>query len=42
VEVYDQLKGRAEGRQVDGARVGLTHNVGGTGATVIIHVLEVA
>ncbi len=41
VELYDQLKGRAEGRQVDGARVGLAHNVGGTGATVVIHVLEV-
>jgi len=42
VEIYDQLKGRAEGRQVADARVGLTHNVGGTGATVIVHVLEVA
>ncbi len=42
VEVYDQLLGRAEGRQVEDARVGLAHNVGGTGATVTVHVLEVA
>lgn len=42
VEVYDQLVGRAEGRQVEGARVGLAHNVGGTGATVTVHILEVA
>jgi acetyl-CoA C-acetyltransferase len=41
VEIYDQIKGRAEGRQVEGARVGLAHNVGGTGATVTVHVLEV-
>ena len=42
VEVYDQLLGRAEGRQVEGARVGLTQNVGGTGATVTVHIMEVA
>jgi acetyl-CoA C-acetyltransferase len=42
VELYDQLLGRAEGRQVDDARVALAHNVGGTGATVTVHVLEVA
>ena len=42
VEIYGQLKGRAEGRQVPDARVGLAHNVGGTGATVTVHVLEVA
>ncbi len=41
VEIFDQLKGRAEGRQVEGARVGLAHNVGGTGATVTVHVMEV-
>ncbi len=42
VEVYDQLLGRADGRQVDDARIGLTQNVGGTGATVTVHILEVA
>ncbi len=42
VEVYDQLLGRAEGRQVEGARIGLAQNVGGTGATVTVHIMEVA
>lgn len=41
VELYDQLLGRAKGRQVEGARVGLAHNLGGTGATATVHVLEV-
>lgn len=39
VEIRDQLLGRAGKRQVPGAKVGLTQNVGGTGATVVIHVL---
>jgi acetyl-CoA C-acetyltransferase len=42
VELFDQLIGRAEGRQVADASIGLAHNVGGTGATVTVHVLEVA
>ena len=41
VELYDQLLDRANGRQVEGARVGLAHNLGGTGATATVHVLEV-
>jgi acetyl-CoA C-acetyltransferase len=41
VEIYEQLLGRAEGRQVEDARIGLAHNVGGTGATVTVHILEV-
>lgn len=38
VEIYNQLGGKAEKRQVAGARFGLTHNVGGSGgaATVFI------
>lgn len=40
VEITQQLQGRASNRQVKGAKVGLTHNVGGTGATVVIHVLQ--
>jgi len=40
VEVYNQLKGRAGARQLDNPKVGLTHNVGGTGGTVVIHVLK--
>jgi acetyl-CoA C-acetyltransferase len=42
VEVRDQLLGRAGKRQVENAKIGLTHNVGGTGATVVVHVLEVS
>jgi acetyl-CoA C-acetyltransferase len=39
-EVVQQLRGEAGARQVDG-EVGLTHNVGGTGATVVVHILGV-
>jgi len=41
VEVTQQLRGTAEQRQVKDARVGLTHNVGGSGATCVVHILEV-
>ncbi|MHC1625870.1 MAG: thiolase domain-containing protein [Methanoculleaceae archaeon] len=40
-EIVTQLRGEAGRRQVDGAEVGLTHNVGGTGATVAVHILGV-
>ena len=40
VEVVEQLRGEAGKRQVDGAEVGLTHNVGATGGTVACHVLR--
>jgi acetyl-CoA C-acetyltransferase len=40
VEIVQQLRGKAGPRQVKGARVGLTHNVGGTGGTCVVHVLE--
>ncbi|MEK6975777.1 MAG: thiolase domain-containing protein [Candidatus Thermoplasmatota archaeon] len=39
-EVVWQLRGTAGERQVKGARIGLTHNIGGTGATAVVHVLE--
>ena len=38
VEIVEQLRGDAGKRQVDGAEVGLTHNVGGTGGTVVVHI----
>jgi acetyl-CoA C-acetyltransferase len=41
-EIVWQLRRKAEGRQVPGARIGLTHNTGGTGATAVVHVLEAA
>ncbi len=40
VELVDQLRGIAGKRQVSGARVGLAHNVGGSGATAVIHILK--
>ena len=40
VEVTHQLQQRAGKRQVKGANLGLTHNVGGSGATVVVHILQ--
>jgi len=37
-EIFLQLTGMAEKRQVEGAKVGLTHNVGGSGATATVHI----
>jgi len=39
-EIVTQLRGEAAGRQVDG-EIGMTHNVGGTGGTVVCHILGV-
>ncbi len=39
-EMYLQLLGEAGERQVNKAETGLTHNVGGSGATAIIHILK--
>jgi len=41
VEVFEQFHQLAGGRQVQGARAALTHNVGGSGATCAVHVWEV-
>jgi acetyl-CoA C-acetyltransferase/acetyl-CoA acyltransferase len=38
VEVFEQLHGKAGARQVQGAELALTHNVGGSGATCAVHV----
>jgi acetyl-CoA C-acetyltransferase len=38
VEVVWQLRGDAKERQVSGAKIGLTHNVGGSGATAVVHI----
>lgn len=40
VEIASQLKGNYGKRQVSDAKVGLTQNVGGTGGTVVVHVLQ--
>ena len=37
-EIYLQLTGQAEKRQVKNAKTGLTHNVGGSGATAAVHI----
>ena len=40
VEIWQQLRGEAGDRQVTDARTGLTHNVGGTGQTCVVHIFE--
>jgi acetyl-CoA C-acetyltransferase len=40
VEIVRQLRGEAGDRQVPGATLGLAHNVGGTGATSVVHLFE--
>ncbi|MBT0159931.1 thiolase domain-containing protein [Candidatus Bathyarchaeota archaeon A05DMB-2] len=37
-EIYLQLTGQADRRQVKDAKTGLTHNVGGSGATAAVHI----
>lgn len=39
VEVVQQLSGRAGGNQVANARLGMAQNIGGSGATIITHIL---
>jgi acetyl-CoA C-acetyltransferase len=39
-EAVLQLRGEAGERQVEGARWGLTQNMGGTGASTVVHVFE--
>jgi acetyl-CoA C-acetyltransferase len=41
VEVWKQLRGEAGERQLQGVlKYGLTHNVGGTGQTCVVHIFE--
>jgi acetyl-CoA C-acetyltransferase len=39
-EIVMQLRGQADKRQVKDAKIGLTHNIGASGATCVIHILE--
>ncbi len=39
VEIVEQLRFEAGGRQVKNAEIGLTHNLGGSGATCVVHIL---
>lgn len=40
VEIVTQLRGDAGKRQVEGAKYGMTHNVGGSGATAVVHIFS--
>src|SRR5688572_8455564 len=40
VEVAQQLRGECGETQVDGAKVGMAQNIGGSGATIITHILK--
>jgi acetyl-CoA C-acetyltransferase len=40
IEIYQQLRGEAGERQVDGAHTGLTQNMGGSGASSVVHIFE--
>jgi acetyl-CoA C-acetyltransferase len=40
VEVVQQLRGLAGENQIEDARLGMAQNIGGSGATVITHILE--
>jgi acetyl-CoA C-acetyltransferase len=42
IEIVSQLRGEAGQRQVEGARVGLAQNMGGSGGSSIVHIMEVA
>jgi acetyl-CoA C-acetyltransferase len=40
IEIFEQLRGEAGKRQVKGASVGLAQNMGGSGASSVVHVLR--
>ncbi|MFP4045506.1 MAG: thiolase C-terminal domain-containing protein [Candidatus Aenigmatarchaeota archaeon] len=40
VEVVDQLRGKCGERQVEDAKIGLTHNVGGSGGTAVVGIYK--
>ena len=40
-EIFEQLTGKVSGkRKVAGAKIGMTHSMGGAGVTAVVHVLE--
>ena len=41
VEVAQQLRGECGETQVDSARIGMSQNIGGSGATIVTHILKV-
>ena len=42
VEATLQLRGQAGALQIDGARTAMTQNIGGSGATIVTHILQAA
>ena len=40
VEVVQQLRGECGPTQVDGAKIGMAQNIGGSGATILTHILH--
>ena len=40
VEVVQQLRGEASGSQVEGARIGMAQNIGGSGSNILTHILR--
>jgi acetyl-CoA C-acetyltransferase len=40
VEVVQQLRGECGGTQVEGANIGMAQNIGGSGATILTHILK--
>jgi len=40
IEVVEQLKGKAGERQLKDPKIGLTHNVGGSGGSALVHILQ--
>lgn len=40
VEIVQQLRGEAGGTQVEHARIGMAQNIGGSGATIITHIMR--
>ncbi len=41
VEVVQQLRGECGRTQVDGAKIGMAQNIGGSGATILTHILQI-
>jgi len=41
VEIVQQLRGECGETQVDGAQIGMAQNIGGSGATILTHILTV-
>lgn len=41
LEVVQQLRGEAGYTQVDGAKIGMAQNIGGSGANIVTHILKV-